>query len=169
MEKVMAIYQLGSKGPEVASIQKRLQELGNYLGPIDGIFGGGTEAAIRVFQQGANLAVDGRVGPQTWAGLFPGTSIAAPTVGDEPLPFRCVALTGAFETNQAPPDCFAGLSGDFDGQGISFGVLQWNLTPSVKAETRTTADYDLSLSRSRRMVSNPLFSKLKKMRKTRNR
>lgn len=24
------------------------------------------------------------------------------------------------------PDCFAGLSGDFDDQGLSFGVLQWN-------------------------------------------
>src|SRR3989454_8043846 len=127
MEEVMAIYQLGSKGPEVARIQKRLQELGNYLGPIDGIFGGGTEAAIRTFQQSANLAADGRVGSQTWAALFPGTSIAAPAIISEPLQFRCVALTGAFETNQPPPDCFAGLSGDFDGQGISFGVLQWNL------------------------------------------
>ncbi len=123
----MAIYQLGSKGPEVARIQRRLQELGNYLGPIDGIFGGGTEAAIRAFQQGAHLGVDGRVGPQTWAALFPGTSIAAPAIASQPLQFRCVALTGAFETNQPPPDCFAGLSGDFDGQGISFGVLQWNL------------------------------------------
>ena len=30
------------------------------------------------------------------------------------------------KTNSPVPDCFAGLSGDFDGQGISFGVLQWN-------------------------------------------
>jgi hypothetical protein len=127
MEEVMAIYQLGSKGPEVARIQRRLQELGNYLGPIDGIFGGGTEAAIKAFQQSAHLGVDGRVGPQTWAALFPGTSIAAPAITSEPLQFRCVALTGAFETNQPPPDCFADLSGDFDSQGISFGVLQWNL------------------------------------------
>ena len=26
-----------------------------------------------------------------------------------------------------PPDCFCGVAGDFDGQGISFGALQWNL------------------------------------------
>jgi hypothetical protein len=123
----MAIYQLGSKGPEVASLQRRLQGLGDYLGPIDGIFGGGTQAAVRKFQQRANLAIDGRVGPQTWAALFPGTSIAVPAIAGEPLPFRCIALTGSFETNQPPPDCFAGLSGDFDGQGMSFGVLQWNL------------------------------------------
>ena len=123
----MAFYQLGSKGPEVSSIQQRLQVLGNYLGPVDGIFDGGTEAAVKAFQRAANLPVDGQVGPQIWAALFQDTSIATPAIISEPLQFRCVALTGAFETNQPPPDCFAGLSGDFDGQGISFGVLQWNL------------------------------------------
>jgi hypothetical protein len=35
-------------------------------------------------------------------------------------------LTGAFETGTGFPECFCGISGDFDGQGISFGVLQWN-------------------------------------------
>jgi hypothetical protein len=33
-------------------------------------------------------------------------------------------LTGNFETNGDP---FAQAAGDFDGQGISMGVLQWNL------------------------------------------
>src|SRR5207249_4901557 len=40
---------------------------------------------------------------------------------------RCLTLTGAFETSAGIPDCFAGLAGDFDGMGLSFGVLQWNL------------------------------------------
>ncbi len=44
----------------------------------------------------------------------------------KPLAYRCLALTGSFETGKGIPDCFSGLSGDFDGQGISFGVLQWN-------------------------------------------
>jgi hypothetical protein len=44
----------------------------------------------------------------------------------KPLVYRCLALTGSFETGKSIPDCFSGLSGDFDGQGISFGVLQWN-------------------------------------------
>jgi len=43
-----------------------------------------------------------------------------------PLIYRCLALTGSFETGKSIPDCFSGLSGDFDGQGVSFGVLQWN-------------------------------------------
>src|SRR5438128_7569024 len=123
----MALYQRGSIGPEVSKIQTRLRELGLYLGPIDGVFGGGTEVAVTAFQQANALVVDGRVGPQTWAALFAGAEIEKPLIANKPLEFRCMALTGAFETNRPFPDCFAGLSGDFDGQGISFGVLQWNL------------------------------------------
>lgn len=40
---------------------------------------------------------------------------------------RCLALTGAFETSTGIPDCYCGLTGNFDNQGISFGVLQWNI------------------------------------------
>src|SRR5438128_2287549 len=123
----MALYQRGSIGPEVSKIQTRLRELGLYLGPIDGVFGGGTEVAVTAFQQANALVVDGRVGPQTWAALFAGAEIEKPLIANKPLEFRCMALTGAFETNRPFPDCFAGLSGDFDGQGLSFGVLQWNL------------------------------------------
>jgi len=50
----------------------------------------------------------------------------SPYIATKPLVYRCLALTGSFETGKSIPDCFSGLSGDFDGQGISFGVLQWN-------------------------------------------
>jgi peptidoglycan hydrolase-like protein with peptidoglycan-binding domain len=36
---------------------------------IDGAFGARTEAAVRAFQQGEGLGVDGVVGPDTWAAL----------------------------------------------------------------------------------------------------
>lgn len=45
----------------------------------------------------------------------------------KPLAYRCLALTGTFETNQGPPGCFSTVAGNFDGQGISFGACQWNL------------------------------------------
>jgi hypothetical protein len=123
----MPIYRLGSKGPEVKRIQLRLKELGFYRGPLDGDFGGGTENAVRSFQRAEGLTIDGVVGSKTWARLFAGEEIPAPALLLKPLSYRCLALTGCFETNAAVPDCFAGLSGDFDGQGISFGALQWNL------------------------------------------
>lgn len=43
------------------------------------------------------------------------------------IELRCLALTGSFETGKLAPDCFSGLAGDFDGQGMSLGALQWNL------------------------------------------
>jgi len=49
------------------------------------------------------------------------------TIGQQPLPYRCLALTGTFETNAPPPECFSCVAGDFDGEGISFSALQWNL------------------------------------------
>jgi hypothetical protein len=123
----MAVYLLGSRGPEVAQIQQQLTQLGLYSGTADGVFGGGTDSAVRTFQSNAGLTVDGRVGPETWAALFNGAAAPEPTMTTQPLNHQCLALTGGFETNQPPPDCFAGLSGDFDEQGISFGALQWNI------------------------------------------
>src|SRR6185369_10701434 len=65
------------------------------------------------------------VGSRTWKALF-SEEAPAGSLTYKPLDHRRLALTGSFETGAAFPDCFAGLSGDFDGQGVSFGVLQWN-------------------------------------------
>jgi hypothetical protein len=117
----------------VKRIQIRLKKLGFYKGPIDSNFGGGTDAAIRAYQGSKSLAVDGKVGPITWASLFDsrGVQLNVPTFPEpailqESLGKRCLALTGSFETGKMPPECFAALTGDFDGQGLSFGALQWN-------------------------------------------
>lgn len=66
----MSVYRIGSKGVEVRQIQQRLQRLGIYRGPLDRIFGGGTEAAVRLFQGREGLESDGVVGPLTWRALF---------------------------------------------------------------------------------------------------
>ena len=123
----MAVYQMGSHGAQVAQIQQALEAKGYYRGPVDGDFGGGTHAAVAAFQRASRLNPDGRVGPRTWKALFEtDLDIPAPAIRNEDLATRCLALTGAFETGVGVPDCFCGVSGDFDGQGISFGVLQWN-------------------------------------------
>ena len=67
--------------------------------------------------------------PVAVAAPAPAPAAAAPaTLGPQtPLATRVLAMTAHFETGRGFPDCFAGLSGDFDGQGLSFGALQWCL------------------------------------------
>jgi peptidoglycan hydrolase-like protein with peptidoglycan-binding domain len=54
----------GSKPVRV--LQRRLRGLGHSPGPIDGLYGPLTEAAVRSFQRSQGLAVDGIAGPRTW-------------------------------------------------------------------------------------------------------
>ncbi len=112
------------------ALQARLRELGFYTGALNGEFDGGTESAIKTFQSSVSLNPDGRVGPSTRKKLFPGQPPppAPPNpLATAPVGQRCLALTATFETNSLPPGCFAGITGDFDGQGLSFGALQWNI------------------------------------------
>lgn len=51
-------------GEDVAQLQQRLIELGFALDRVDGIFGKGTDAAVREFQRNVGLDVDGICGPQ---------------------------------------------------------------------------------------------------------
>lgn len=55
----MAVYKRGSIGEQVRQIQKALGI------QADGIFGKGTEDAVKKFQQENGLTVDGKVGPKT--------------------------------------------------------------------------------------------------------
>jgi hypothetical protein len=106
-------------------IQKALKNAGFYENEPDGLFGDRTDAAVKDFQARSGLAVDGKVGPATWEKLFPAEpSASGVATGD--LASRCLALTGSFETGRPAPECFAAVTGNFDGQGISFGALQWN-------------------------------------------
>jgi peptidoglycan hydrolase-like protein with peptidoglycan-binding domain len=53
----------GSK--RVRAVQHELNRLGYGAGPVDGLFGPLTDAAVRRFQARSGIAVDGAVGPQT--------------------------------------------------------------------------------------------------------
>jgi N-acetylmuramoyl-L-alanine amidase len=62
----------GASGPKVQELQSKLKRWGYYDGPIDGVFGGGTFQAIKLFQKKNGLTVDGIVGTQTAKALgFP--------------------------------------------------------------------------------------------------
>ncbi|MCM0594082.1 MAG: peptidoglycan-binding domain-containing protein [Gloeotrichia echinulata DEX184] len=63
------ILRRGSKGQDVETLQKLLNEKGFDAGQVDGDFGPKTEAAVKKFQTQASITVDGIVGPQTWQAL----------------------------------------------------------------------------------------------------
>ncbi|MFF0727081.1 glycoside hydrolase domain-containing protein [Streptomyces sp. NPDC004134] len=64
--------QNGSTGDAVTRLQRALTAaLGRTVG-IDGIFGPGTQTAVRDYQSGRGLGVDGIVGPATWGALQAG-------------------------------------------------------------------------------------------------
>lgn len=64
-----ASYKKGSNGAVVTQIQTKLKSWGYYTGSVDGIYGSGTERAVRAFQQKNGLAVDGKAGTQTLAAM----------------------------------------------------------------------------------------------------
>jgi len=51
----------GARGDQVKIVQKKVKVT------VDGVFGPGTEAAVRQFQRDAGEVPDGIVGPKTWA------------------------------------------------------------------------------------------------------
>ena len=55
----------GAKGDVVLSLQKGLATMGYDVGPVDGIFGDKTKAAVTKFQDDHHLSADGIVGPTT--------------------------------------------------------------------------------------------------------
>lgn len=77
----------GMEGEDVALMQRRLYQLGYYLGEIDGIFGLGTSRAVYAFQRAHKLKkIDGKVGPATIEMMFSDTAIVQPTPTPSPTP-----------------------------------------------------------------------------------
>jgi N-acetylmuramoyl-L-alanine amidase len=64
------IFRLGDEGPEIRDIQERLGALAQDVhADPPGVFGEATLEAVRRFQAGRSLQVDGLVGPDTWGQL----------------------------------------------------------------------------------------------------
>ena len=59
-----------AKGEAVVALQAILNARGFNCGDVDGSFGGNTDKAVRAFQKGNGLAVDGIVGTDTWTALL---------------------------------------------------------------------------------------------------
>jgi uncharacterized protein (TIGR02594 family) len=97
----------------VREIQQALQAAGFDPGPVDGIRGRKTIAAIKAFQKENSLAVDGIVGPKTVEKLFPG---GAPVEEQFSIPSTMPWLQEAFHligTREKP------------GAGSNEAILGW--------------------------------------------
>ena len=90
---VSASYKKGSSGETVKQIQTKLQQWGYYDGAVDGVYGSGTEKAVRYFQEKNGLTVDGKAGQKTLEalGIFADASGNAESGGDEALLARLIS------------------------------------------------------------------------------
>src|SRR5688500_495721 len=57
------------RGDDVIRLQERVHELGYDAGPVDGVFGPGTEGGLRAFRRDYGLTADGTCGPATLRAL----------------------------------------------------------------------------------------------------
>lgn len=104
----------GCRGEIVKRIQLALEERQITAGGADGIYGSQTAAAVRQFQGLNALPPTGDVDNSTWAALL---ELPPPTVED-----RSLQVTAAFEGHG-----FGLAQGNFDGAGITWGIIGFTL------------------------------------------
>ena len=88
------VLKKGSNDPAVRDLQEAMKALGHDPGPIDGVFGEATEAAVKAFQQENGITVDGIVGERTWINIdFADRSLPILRIGSTGLPVRRLQRT----------------------------------------------------------------------------
>ena len=97
---------VGDTGDAVRRLERALRRTPDLGLTVDGVFGTQLEAAVKAFQGGAGLVVDGIVGPLTWAALPDGG----------PMPVLEVGSTGAVVSS-------------LQTLLTNGAVGQWNVTP----------------------------------------
>ena len=76
---ITRLLRRGHSGEDVNELQQLLMQAGFDPGTVDGVFGPGTESAVKAFQASRGLLVDGIVGRQTLAALAAQTRNPHPT------------------------------------------------------------------------------------------
>jgi peptidoglycan hydrolase-like protein with peptidoglycan-binding domain len=82
-------------GEWVAYLQGLLEAQGHEPGPLDGVFGPRTEAAVRSFQAANGCEVDGIVGPETWGALNAGGGGGGGGDAEGEVPAELIAMGAA--------------------------------------------------------------------------
>ena len=89
----------GDRGVRVMLLQSALNSLGYACGKADGVFGSGTLAAVKAFQQAQGLTVDGKAGTRTLQRievLLSSGSTAAPTAAPTAVPTTAPTPSGGY-------------------------------------------------------------------------
>jgi peptidoglycan hydrolase-like protein with peptidoglycan-binding domain len=105
----------GVRGQVVTEIQNALVAAGHPVS-VDGVYGSQTETAISSLQAAKGLPVTGQVDDVTYEKLT-----AQP--GIPPLFNRCLQITGDYEGTG-----FSLANGNFDGAGITWGIVGFTLS-----------------------------------------
>ena len=138
----------GQRGDDVRTLQTTLKDKGLYTGPIDGIYGAGTVAAVKAFQakNGGGLTVDGYAGAKTLAALYGGRhypNVSGLQVGNFSVPSG--ALIGAglgglvgLVLAKHPADKFGYTLGAAIAGG-ALGHFAAGITPDTKKNLLTPA------------------------------
>ena len=108
------LFGRGARGAIIQRIQEKLTAIGFDTQGHDGIYGGDTVAAVTAFQKSQGLQQTGAVDDVTWTKLM---EAEIPPVLD-----RCLGLTATFEGHG-----FTLAQGNFDGAGITWGIIGFTL------------------------------------------
>lgn len=102
------------RGDLILKLQQELRRAGVFPHNRDGVYGRYTENAVKEFQRSRGLPETGEVTEDVWYALF---GVARPPVFQ-----RCLQLTACFEGHS-----YTKAAGDFDGAGITWGVIGFTL------------------------------------------
>lgn len=108
------LFARGSRGGIITKIQHSLSQAGYYTGRLDGLYGGGTERAIALYQTEQDLPATGKVDDGTWQSLM---RADIPSVQE-----RCLQLTAAFEGHG-----FGMIQGNWDKAWLTWGIIGFTL------------------------------------------
>jgi Putative peptidoglycan binding domain len=104
-------FSQGARGEIVRRMQRQLGLTGAN---VDGVFGAATCAAVKAFQTARKLDATGAVDADTWQALM---GAPVPAIRD-----RALGVTATFEGHD-----FTLAQGNFDGAGITWGIIGFNL------------------------------------------
>lgn len=122
----LVLVQKGSRGECVKKVQQQLSLAD------DGIFGGGTEAAVKQFQTENGLDADGIVGPETMAKMDAFSAVDEAVVARSILPpdYQEPAVPAALLEKALPedkaqvPDAVASLQNKAEAKGSIWGSIK---------------------------------------------